>query len=145
MRYLLERAGLTYEQDVQSVTQHVYNEESALLRVILLTEAASKSFFQSLRAKRPYWHDRSGGQKNDSPLRFERDFTTQERFERLPLHVLMHCLNSLDGSPFVGQSLRPDWNILQIWDPDGENFPSSGFVPPCGWICNLSPSYTSQV
>ena len=54
MRYLLERAGLTYEQDVQSVTQHVYNEESALLRVILLTEAASKSFFQSLRAKPPY-------------------------------------------------------------------------------------------
>ena len=55
MRYLLERAGLTYEQDVQSVTQHVYNEEPALLRVILLTEAASKSFFQSLRVKRPYW------------------------------------------------------------------------------------------
>ena len=60
MRYLLERAGLTYEQDVQSVTQHVYNEEPALLRVILLTEAASKSFFQSLRAKRPYWAYRIG-------------------------------------------------------------------------------------
>lgn len=120
LRYLLGRANLSYEEDVQSVTQHLYNDEFALLRVILLTEAASKALFQSLRAKRPYWHDRSaGGQNRDAPLRFERDLSTQERFERIPMHVLMHCLNSLDSSPYAGQTLQPDWNVLQIWDPDG--------------------------
>ena len=29
--------------------------------------------------------------------------------------------NSMDGSPFKGQSMRPDWNVLQIWAPEGDD------------------------
>ena len=98
-----------------------YSSDSTLLRLVFVTEWGCKTVFKHLKSRRFFWHDKNTQGTVDFPVRFERDFTALERFERVPLQTLMFVFNSMDGSPFNGQNMRPDWNVLQIWAPEGDD------------------------
>jgi hypothetical protein len=89
--------------------------------LVFVTEWGCKTVFKHLKSRRFFWHDKNTQGTVDFPVRFERDFTALERFERVPLQTLMFVFNSMDGSPFKGQNMRPDWNVLQIWAPEGDD------------------------
>ena len=91
-----------------------YSSDSTLLRLVFVTEWGCKTVFKHLKSRRFFWHDKNTQGTVDFPVRFERDFTALERFERVPLQTLMFVFNSMDGSPFKAQNMRPDCNILQI-------------------------------
>ena len=93
------RADLLYIEDLQSVAQHVYSSDSTLLRLVFVTEWGCKILFKHLKSRRFFWHDKNTQGTVDFPVRFERDFTALERFERVSLQTLIFVFNSMDGSP----------------------------------------------
>ena len=119
MNYLLKQADLS-NADVQSVSNHLHTSSSAFLRVIFLQENSSKSFLQSFKQKRRYWHSET---QEDAQLRIEKDLPLQERLDRVPLMTIIEVLNRTPDTEFSKNLyfetyLKPELNALQLYDQD---------------------------
>ena len=113
--WLMQKVGLQRDSDIQSITQHMYSADKTVLRVTFVTESACKSVHQFLRTRPYYWHDRSS--YDDIKIKTERDFTTAERIQRIPLFTLLDFFGHADMAPYKNISLACDWNTLQVWLP----------------------------
>lgn len=113
--WLMQKVGLQRDSDIQSITQHIYSADKMVLRVTFVTESACKSVHQFLRTRPYYWHDRSS--YDDIKIKTERDFTTAERIQRIPLFTLLDFFGHADMAPYKNISLACDWNTLQVWLP----------------------------
>ena len=88
---LPSQAGLN-DCDVQSRSNHLQTSTTAFLKVIFVNESSSKTFLQSFRAKKRYWHS---NHQEDVLLKIERDIPMQERLERVPFMGIIEALMNL--------------------------------------------------
>ena len=89
MWYLLKVAELAHV-DIQSVSNHLLTSTTSFIRIVFLTEAMAKQFFQNFRMSKRYFRNRDP--KNyiaDTPIKIERDLSLTERLERQPLYALV--------------------------------------------------------
>ena len=116
MNYLLSQADLN-EGDVQSLSNHLHTSSTAFLKVIFVSEPSGKTFLQSFRAKKRYWHSHS---QDDCLLKIERDIPMQERLERVPLMAIIESLTETPSTtilnPFHATYLKPELNSMQLGD-----------------------------
>ena len=120
MYYLLSQTGLS-DCDGQSLSNHLQTSTTAFLNVKFVNEASSKTFLQSFRAKKRYWHSNN---QEDVLLKIERDIPMQERLERVPLMAIVEALTKTPPTatlnPFYDTYLKPELNSLQLWDHSGD-------------------------
>ena len=123
MWYLLKAADLTHV-DMQSVSNHLLTSTTSFIRVVFVTEAIAKQFFQNFRASKRYFRNRDP--KNytaDTPIKIERDLSLTERLERQPLYALVDSLTKAptsDGTPLISSYLKIDYNSLQAYNTDND-------------------------
>ena len=140
MNYLLRQAEPS-NSDVQSVSNHLHTSTCAFLRVIFLQESSSKSFLQTFKQKRRYWHSDT---QEDSQLRIEKDIPLQEHLDRVPLMTIIEVLNKTQDTddsknPYHDKFLKPELNSLQLYDQDNELVWPRSFTYPAS-ICSSSAS-----
>ena len=79
MYYLLKMAELTHT-DVQSVSNHLLTSTTSFIRIVFLTEAMAKQFFQNFRMSKHYFRNRDPKNYSaDTPIKIERDLALTEQ------------------------------------------------------------------
>ena len=103
---------------------HLLPSTTSFIRVVFVTEAIAKQFFQNFRMSKRYFRNRDPKiTQQIPPIKIERDLSLTERLERQPLYALVDSLTKAptsDGTPLISSYLKIDYNSLQAYNTDND-------------------------